>query len=176
MPTRVRLTLLAVLAALTPSAATPAYAQKPALTQNVDEQGRVPFHQVRALNAYGSQPLDCINSPTQSECRVTFDAVPAGHRLVITYVSVAYYAVSPSLESTYFNLSAPVTTGGTGEIERNIVQFPSATPDSRGYCAWSQPTLLYVEAGFIPSIYAYNIRNGIIDYATFTIEGYLVAL
>ncbi len=173
MLTRLRLaTLVALASALVPFAAIPAHAQKPALTQNVDEKGRVPFHQVRALNLNASQPLDC--SP--GACSVVFNAVPAGHRLVITYVSVGYYAVSPSVDSTSFTLGTPATEPVSGDVEENFVSFPSATPDSRGYCAWAQPTLLYVEAGVTPTIDARNIRNGSTDTASFLIEGYLIAL
>ena len=69
--------MLALFAVIGKYYAVPAYAQvKAAIIQNRDEVGRNPFYQQASCNTV-----------TFSFCQVSFPAVPAGKRLVVTHIS-----------------------------------------------------------------------------------------
>jgi hypothetical protein len=150
-------TLVALAAALTPFAAIPAHAQKPALTQNIDEKGRVPYH--------SSTGATCTTS-----CTLNFFPPPAGFRLVITYVSVRY-ALNPQgpNEMTLFGGSS-----NPGDFVAYNLFLP--TPISEGFNLYvsSSPVTYYVEAAGVPSIGIASSQNG--STALGTISGYLVNL
>jgi hypothetical protein len=164
--------LLIVTAAFSALLSVPALAQKPALTQNVDEKGRTPFHQTLSLNLNASSPLDC----STNSCNVVFSAVPAGYRLVITYVFAGYTAIRPAIASNSVLVGTPATEPTIGNVVENFLYLPIATPDAFGFCVTSTPVTLYVDAGANPTMYIQNIVTGPSAIAEFSIEGYLVNL
>lgn len=142
-----------------------ANAQKPILTRNADEPGRAPYQQ----NVFINQTT--TSCPNNFYCVVSFDPVPAGYRLVITYASARFsqgtaYSGAYSVLSTDGSLSGPqiLVPGGT-----------LVGPDLAKYFSGGALTF-YVDAGHSPSILlaGYNILTGLTSQAN--ISGYLVAL
>ena len=127
--------LRASLLALASFAATCAFAQpKPALVQDRDDPGRDPF-QAMAI----ALPADC----NAIGCAVTFPAVPAGKRLVITHIAVIADAASGDLAFVKLshNGGNPVTL--TWPISR--VSVPAGL-------FLNVPVTFFVDAGASPTI------------------------
>ncbi len=149
--------IVALLAlSLVSSALSSASAQKPALTQNIDEKGRTPFYDT------------VIGSCSYGSCVLTFATVPAGYRLVVTHASL-WFQQDSSAGTTY----AFFTSGGYGPSGYYYeVFFP--TPISAGGKVYisSSPITAYAEAGQQPSFTVLNSQAAPVG----TIDGYLVAL
>jgi hypothetical protein len=153
-----RLTALVVFTAFVfvSLAATTAHAQKPALTKSIDEPGRSPYFS--SSSQY---------SPTDGEYLMSFKPVPAGFRLVITYVSVFY---TPATNSGHLdNLVALRQSSNFADF----VCMPA--PSSIGTSSvTSAPITFYVEPGSTLYITVHNSSHGNSIFGTIT--GYLVAL
>jgi hypothetical protein len=150
----------AALASLLPAAA---HAQKPALTQNIDEKGRTPYYDTE------STP-NCIDDFIHI-CYLYFKTVPAGYRLVVTHVSLQYLAVS----SSGINTAAFASGGSSQGGNQYQVFLPAPTANGQNVYTYSSPITAYAEPGLQPYIYLYNAQ--FTSYGPIgTISGYLVAL
>jgi len=157
MRTRLRLaTLVALAASIVPFAAIPAHAQKPALTQNIDEMGR---------NPYSATLTSAIGAP------LTFPVVPSGFRLVITHVSAIFDTVSEPYG--YLNGTLYSVLGVDDEFLPAPVAIPKSQPND-SLVAWviNTPETFYVDAGHSPQI----VVQGLISNLSVSIHGYLVNL
>ena len=145
--------------------AKPVLAQvRAALVQNTDEPGRNPY---RASLLFNQDATVC---PNNLNCALTFPAVPAGHRLVITYASARYSLATGGTEG-YVNLS--VNGGFSG------VDAPLPAPQYIGfnYYVTASPVTYYVEAGQQPTIFlAGNPVRISGNSSEVFISGYLVTL
>jgi hypothetical protein len=138
-----------------------AHAQKPALTQNIDEKGRVPYH--------SSTETFC----SSTQCLLSFKVVPAGYRLVITHASLFYQGrPAPSIYPNFV-----VLVGGTAnpdEVEGYEEYLPAPTSGGSNYYIASSPVTYYVEAGGTPSLIVNGTATGSSSDAS--ISGYLINL
>ena len=121
--------------------------------QNRDEPGRNPYQE--------SSGTLC----TADQCVADFPVVPAGHRLVVTFV-------------TAFIQPPPVGVRGTLAIKGkgDVANFPMVP--NVAVASAAQPMTFYFEAGDVPEV---TMRAPIIDLATTTgaiasMTGYLVEL
>jgi hypothetical protein len=161
MLTRFRFAPLVALA-LTPFATIPVHAQKPALTVNVDEKGRVPY--------YDAAQGTCQNGL----CTLTFKAVPAGYRLVITYASGAYTASTST--SIPHNNFASVFAGSGGQGNNSAVAYTAYLPATNvgdNVYMFSSPMTFYAEPNSNPQM---TISNAVPNSQNGVISGYLVAI
>jgi hypothetical protein len=151
--------ILAIAAALVSLLPAAIHAQKPALIQNIDEKGRNPYYELEN-GICGSNP---------SYCNIRFRTVPAGYRLVITYVSAFYSSTSTPGDVSY----AYVNSGGLSQAGGYTYQvyLPAATANGGNYYTYSSSVIVYVEAGQTPALVLLNGAN-----ASGSISGYLVAL
>jgi hypothetical protein len=153
--------LLAFSAVFSVLVSAPAFSQKPALTQNIDEKGRVPYQD--------TETKLCTNMGNV-DCGLTFAAVPSGYRLVVTYVSAFFYLNSPS--NPYFigldgGYSLP-----NGTQQSTAILIPTAI-GGNGY-AVSSPLTYYIDQGYSPSFDAPGAAVG--KYVVGTVTGYLINL
>jgi hypothetical protein len=165
MLTRIPLAALVALAAtLVPFATIPAHAQKPALTENIDEKGRVPYYD--AAQGY------CLNG----ECVLIFKTVPAGYRLVITYATGVYQAPSsPSVNN--FNL-VTLSSGASGQGNNSSVPYTAyLTPTTAGanVYTFSNPLTFYAEPNSTPQMVISNVSS-VSGEQSGVISGYLVSI
>jgi len=167
---RLPLAALAALAAtLVPFAAIPAHAQKPALTQNIDEKGRVPYH------SDSSCTVGLV-----SACTMVFRPVPAGYRLVVTHAS-AQFVGEPPLQNALG--ACGILQGGTpapGETGYQLVLAAVNTGNVIGGTypnfVVSSPVTYYVEPLGQPLMQIFDILNVPDGGAVGSISGYLVAI
>jgi len=125
------------------------------IVQLRDEPGRNPFQQTVVNDT-------CELATT---CEVTFSAVPAKTRLVVTRFNASAFTTNGSNTMVY-----SVLTDGTGNI---INTFPHTTPVSSTSFA-NESTLAYFEAKQTP-IVKVNNETGLINIRV-TLSGYLVRL
>jgi hypothetical protein len=169
MRTRLPLaTLVALAASLVPFAAIPAHAQKPALTENIDEKGRVPYHSTVFTSSYY---VSCSNPTSPNDtCTVGLKSVPAGYRLVVTHVSVQYQG--SSLANTNF---VAISGGAANPGELVYTEYLPVPVSAGGYLyISSSPVTYYVEPLGTPAIIVSGIDPGV--SFTCSISGYLVSL
>ena len=130
MKTLLRSSTLAVAA----FAATAALAQpKPALVQDIDQPGRAKYQE--------SVSHSCQDSST---CYFYFSAVPAGKRLVVTWVS-AIYELNASGDSQ--GILYPYDLSGV-----ELYLLPSPNQWAGTSRTINSPVMMYVEAGSYPSL------------------------
>jgi hypothetical protein len=137
---------------------------KPALVQDRDEPGRDPYLETVL------QTLDDAHcfSPglPRTKCWATFSPVPAGKRLVVTYVAVwAYYAAAGTPPIAYVaNGIAPA------------MLLPAMTVTSPPVYQIGTPTTMFFNPSQVPTIHveAQNLDPNATIYAT--IAGYFVTL
>jgi hypothetical protein len=160
------LALLASTALFFTAAAIPAHAQKPALTENVEEKGRVPYY-------------DSNNSSTCSSsidvCTISFKPVPAGFRLVITHAS-GFFVVGSGISPLYASISGgSLGQGGLGQFgPSNYAEYlPTPTFSGQVWYTFSSPLTFYVEPTHTPQIEIGHVQQ-LESYAT--ISGYLVSI
>jgi hypothetical protein len=146
--------LLAFSTAFSAMVSAPAHAQKPALTQNVDEKGRVPYHDSFQVSCNGT-------------CLSYFKAVPQGYRLVVTHISGTSSCAQPPSNLPCF---AELLDGTTYYAEYFV-----PTSAGGGMYIFSSSLTYYVESGDAPILLSSGITAAA-NYVTGTIEGYLVAL
>jgi len=113
-----------------------AYAQtRPVITQDRDQEGRNVFYAQASCNTV-----------TFDFCRVGFSAVPAGKRLIITYVSIFH---SMPAANTILNINLRTNTG-------SIMAFlkPQPYPGSNGAFNYvvSEPIFAAFSAGTSPQL------------------------
>ena len=164
MITRLRAaTLIAFTAALAALVSAPvhAHAQKPALTQNIDEKGRVPYQDTETKLCTNMGNIDC---------GLTFAAVPSGYRLVVTYASAFFYLNSPSVPS-YIGLYGGYSLPNGTQMSTAIL-IPTAI-GGNGY-AVSSPLTYYIDQGYSPTFDAPGAAVG--KYVVGTVTGYLINL
>jgi hypothetical protein len=147
-----------VFSALVPA---PALAQKPALTQNIDEKGRVPYQDTEVKLCTNMGNVDC---------GLTFAQVPSGYRLVVTYASAFFYLNSPS-NPYYIGLNGGYSLPN-GTQESTAILIPSAV-GGNGY-AVSSPLTYYVDQTYSPSFDTPGAAIG--KYVVGTVSGYLINL
>ena len=136
--------LAAVATVITVGVESPVIAQvvRAALVRNQDEPGRNPY----------SQNAGCFGSG----CSLTFPAVPAGERLVVTFVDAAIEGGGGS----------PLLLSGHGQDGRYL-----ATTDNT-VSVVSSPIVAYYDAGETPMLTCF-CSNTVL---TSTLSGYFVAL
>ncbi len=121
-------------------------------TVNIDEPGRIPYQAVVLGKCNGTA------------CSATFNAIPAGHRLVIQHVSAQITTLDPVPDGTRVWV-------GLG----NKVQFTSfpASPFIPGVFlgSFDQPVEFYVDGGQTPVM---DLKIGVSQFDTFvpTLIGY----
>ena len=139
-----------------------ATAQRAALIQDRDSPGRSPYQHETGVN-----PSNAI-CPNNFFCVITFAAVPAGMRLVVTHASVEFTNGIAGAGTGYIS--------GPGGIfgPRLIIPHNVVTPGNRTI-ACGQVTY-YVEAGQTPTVIFTG--NGVItnNSAFASLTGYLIAL
>jgi len=133
--------LAAVLALVTERQAV-AQAVRAALVRNQDEPGRNPY----------SQFAECLGS----ECSLTFPPVPAGQRLVVTFVSAAVGNGN----------GGPIGFGGHGQDIRFLPSQNATVSVS------NTPIVAYYEAGETPTLTCY-CTNTLMEA---TLSGYYITL
>jgi hypothetical protein len=129
-----------------------AQAQKPAITKSIDEPGRTP---------YTSE----IKGTCDGSCNVQFKAVPAGFRLVATYIGASYISIPNASGPSFASLDGgpaflylpPVTAATNNGVTRSFIL--------------STPITYYVESGNAPR---FNVGNS--GSFTASLFGYLVAV
>ena len=92
----------------------PALAQRPALTENIDEPGRKPYQEGQASNCLSAGPI----------CSVDFATVPAGVRRVVTHLACTTSTGDNSPVAMFVHVRGdfgaveyfPVTVNGTNQI------------------------------------------------------------
>jgi len=124
--------------------------------QNRDEPGRNPYQE--------SAGTECTAVPPV--CIAEFPVVPAGHRLVVTFVSAF---IQPSLPGVRGGLAIQGLSG-------DVAVFPFTS--TSGSASAAQPMTFYFEAGQVPEVkfeapvFDINVITG--AFASMT--GYLVTL
>lgn len=104
---------------------------------------------------------------TDFVCTITFDAVPAGHRLVVTYAS-ARFALSGAMTS------ANVRIGPASTSEASIL-LPPPTSLGGTNVSTASPVTFYVEAGDQPEIsVGGQFVSGVSNTAQVALVGHLV--
>ncbi len=161
----VALALLASTAVLFASASLPAHAQKPALTQNIDEKGRVPYQQ--------SVVAHC--SVSDYSCEPSFPPVPVGYRLVVTYFSV--FIQSPQAHPGMYALlsgQSPLPNGASGSLAAIFLPMTATGLVDGNYDYFlNAPITCYFNAGEQPLVI---LDNTFASYASVDLIGYLVAV
>jgi len=150
--------LALVLLALVPVSA--ALAQpKPALVKDIDQPARAKYQETI------SHPTECNSAST---CLFNFSAVPAGKRLVVTWVNAFYEMVGAGSDS--WAVLFPADPSG---IEIYLVPTPNQWASTLRTI--NSPAVMYVEAGISPSlqIAGLSLLNG---GAKATLVGYLVSV
>jgi hypothetical protein len=140
-----------------------AHAQKAAITQNIDEKGRVPYQAGTNVN--------CLQNIQEGlkVCGIAFPIVPAGYRLVITYVSATFVEGTSVPSATVSLIGGAVLPGGTTTLATGPTFVATAVADS---FILSSPVTYYVEPGGTPTLSVNNFSS----FATGFISGYLVSL
>lgn len=155
---RAALLLLGVLGA---THVAPAVAQLPdtagaVLVRDVDERGRAPYMQFRALL--------CDDAGTLT-CDVSFAPVPEGYRLVLEHVNASVNLTGANVQRTA--LLAP------GQF---IFVLPSSAPSGEGLVIVNETVLAYFEGGQSP-VFQVNLDVvGDAPLITAVVSGYLVSL
>ena len=102
---------------------------------------------------------------TNFVCNVTFDPVPAGHRLVVTYVSARYALSGPK----------NVATVRFGSTSGASILLPPPMPISDTNWAVGSPVTFYFEAGETPNVaLGGQFVTGVSNTAHASIVGHLV--
>lgn len=130
-----------------------AQAVRAALVRNQDEPGRNPYFE------YVQNHAACI-----SGCNITFSPVPAGQRLVVTFVNAQAFG-SPAPSDGVMLLHRSNDTAGN-------LFVPTFTPNPNGFATFvHSPVEVYFEAGTQPileCVGANDIRG--------TLSGYYISL
>jgi len=145
---------LALLAVLGKYYATPVLAQvRAAIVKNIDEKGRIPYHEFAS----------CENPSTVLPCIVNFPPVPANRRLVIEYVNAEFRV------NAGFAPSVDISFLGPGNLNKRFTlpSFLKVGPNTYGT---SSPVLMYVEAGRVVSLATFG------SVGEASLVGYLVDL
>ena len=108
----------------------------PAIVSNIDDRGRIPYQ----AQIYGTSNTNC---PAEGSCAFTFDAVPAGHRLVVQHVSMEIQAAANSVPAL---VSLGASLGSAVTVFPATVQVAGDVPT----IAFDQPVLAYFNAGQTP--------------------------
>jgi hypothetical protein len=114
-----------------------AFAQKAALVQETYGPGRSPY---QSNQLYNPSAQLC---PNQFYCQIAFPVVPAGKRLVVTYVSATYSMNAGATEA--------IVSLGKGLFDTMDLPAPVNVGGNR-YVA-SGPVTYYFEAGEIPYVF-----------------------
>ena len=139
-----------------------AAAQRAALVQDRDSPGRAPYQ-----NEVGVNPSNSI-CPNPFFCVITFPAVPAGMRLVVTHASVEFTNGIGGPGVGYIT--------GPGGIfgPRLIIPNSVVTPNNRTIA--SGQVSYYVEAGQTPQVIFSGFKVITSNSAFASLVGYLVTL
>ena len=129
-----------------------AQAQKPAITKSIDEPGRTP---------YTSE----IKGTCDGSCNVQFKAVPAGFRLVATYIGASYISIPNASGPSFASLD-----GGSAFLLLPVVAPATNNGVTRSFIL-STPITYYVESGSAPR---FNVGNA--GSFSASLFGYLVAV
>jgi hypothetical protein len=147
----------------------PAHAQKPALVQNIDEKGRNPYQQtIQFIPTTATAAATC----TSGYCNVSFKAVPAGYRLVVTQATAVFTAASTGdVERLAFLASlTSASVPALGDIA--ILPVPTLVG---GIQSLNAQVTFYVEPSLVPVLSVTNVQmSG--STVTMSLSGYLVNL
>lgn len=136
---------------------------KPALVRDIDEPGRNPYQKSIVLNQGAAAGCTTI------ACFFVFDTVPAGKRLVITYVSAGW-----ALASGGAGASAIMYLDGTNSGPTPYLVAPVNT--GFNYYVSAGPVTFYAEPGYTPTVVVGGqfLATGIT--AVVHLTGYFVSL
>ncbi len=141
------------------------YAQKPALVENVDERGRVPYQQTVTAT--------CLT--IDQSCVAKFPPIPAGYRLVVTYITGSFQSAEARTglyAELYGTLPLPGSTGN--DYVPMILVMNSMGYATGGYVyILSTPLSYYLNAGDTPVLF---LQNGFTSQLRASLVGYLVAI
>jgi hypothetical protein len=167
-----RMNALRTLALFLATTSITALAQKPAIVKDTEAVGRLPYIHTLEYSCPLNNPSSCVLHG------YTFPAVPAGYRLVVTYVSVSFPTNSPQ------SLSVLLTNGKTAldmDYAALDLQAPVCAAESRLQynCVSSAPASFYLEGALAPNVIvgtgstaAFTTDNT----ARVTVVGYLLSL
>ncbi|HUJ50422.1 MAG TPA: hypothetical protein VLW25_09485 [Bryobacteraceae bacterium] len=128
-----------------------AQAVRAALVRNQDEPGRNPYFETRGDSVCAS-----------GACSLTFSAVPAGQRLVVTFVSTGYSSFAPP--PSFVILETP---------NKHVQWFQTFQTDSTS-SYMSSPVVAYYEAGETPVLLC-GVAGGSSGLSG-TLSGYYISL
>lgn len=151
--------LRAVMAVVGLVSAGAAAAQRAALVEEIYAPGRQVYQYNLGINPSGTY------CPNQFYCEITFPAVPAGKRLVVTYVSVQ------------FSLTGSVTsaTGSIGTSVFDSMVFQPAVGIGVNRFVAAGPVTYYFESGQRPVVQFAGSSVLTSNSAFASVVGYLVA-
>ncbi len=136
---------------------------RPAVVKNVDEPGRSPYQAIQtSFNNCGVYGF------------AYFPPVPAGKRLVVTYMSGQFQlTVSSKVYARLF--SVPSVTGSCAVISGVPFAILPVFDNSNLIASFSSPTQLYIEEGAVPTLFIQSpLDLGVAKVADFSIQGYLI--
>lgn len=145
--------------------AVPAQAQtRAALVQNIDEPGRSPYSELKGENCMATQ-----------HCRLQFSAVPAGKRLVVTYISGYTHVAAGTLP----DLALVSWTATPKPTQLHMTAVHGATFGSAGVRMYfNQTVTAYFEPGDIPlaSFDLPSTNDSFSSYTALQLTGYYITL
>ena len=159
-PSIPRLLAACVMAAAGLSATSMALAQKAALVQEVNVPAKSPYQHNLAFNPSSA------SCPNSYYCTAAFPAVPAGKRLVVTYVSAQYTVNSPSVEAIVL----------IGNSLFDTMAIPAAVNVGASRFVAAAPVTYYFEAGETPTVFLSGSSMSLSNTAHASIIGYLVSV
>jgi hypothetical protein len=139
---------------------------RPAYVKNVDEPGRVPYQQMVEFS------IAAPTCPVTSFCIVSFNAVPAGKRLVVEHLSMLI-GVAGGGQPNLLAFGDQFSTN-TGNVAIVPPRFTPGVPVS-GVVFWSlnEPVRVYYEAGQVPKVKV-NASTNFGFVANASLHGYLI--
>ncbi len=136
---------------------------RPAVVKNVDEPGRSPYQAIQtSFNNCGVYGF------------AYFPPVPAGKRLVVTFMSGQFQLTVTS--KVYARLlSAPAVTSSCAVLSGVPFAILPVFDLSNLIASFSSPTQFYVEEGAVPTLFVQSpLDLGVAKVADFSIQGYLI--
>ena len=136
---------------------------RPALVKNADEPGRSPYQAIQT---------------TFNNCGVYgfayFPPVPAGKRLVVTYMSGQFQlTVNSKVYARLF--SVPSVTTNCAVISGVPFAILPVFDLTNLIASFSAPTQFYIEEGTVPTLFVQSpLDLGVAKVADFSIQGYLI--
>jgi len=159
-PLRFRTILLAALAVIL-IAGMAAAQVRPAYVKNVDEPGRVPYQQMVGFSAYTCDPAHCI---------ISFNAVPAGKRLVVEHVTMLVGINDGRPRLLAFGDNAVITRDNIAIVGGGFTEVPGSHP----FFSMDRAVKVYYETGAIPKLKFFFLGSLGDSLYNASLHGYLI--